>query len=206
MITLCNDCQKPATDMIHLENWSIPICQECKERRKIKDSEEKVKTVVLTRNIGLRPNLYDKLATCNGCGNALVKKLGINADFIFFEDCLQHDFDYSPYKDIARDKADDKFLKAMEDTLDSKRGDLNFIEELFLDMLNNVYHELVENFGSGSYSEYDPSLPLPSTEPELREKFRKEGVECVQILELISDNTYVWRWYTRSEADLLGLL
>ncbi len=206
IITLCNDCQKPATDMIHLESWSIPICQDCKEKRKIKDNKERVRTVVLTRNIGLRPNLYDKVSTCNGCGNALVKKLGINADFIFYDDCLEHDFNYSAYKDISKEEADKRFLKSMEDTLDSRRSDLNFMEELFLDMLNNVYYELVENFGSGSYSEFNPSKPLPSTEPALRDKFRDNNIECVQILELITDNTYVWRWYTQSEAEILGLI
>lgn len=204
-IIKCIDCLEPATILVNVENYSIPLCSKCNIERGNKKTKEVIRTVVLKVNTGrIEPNLYDMETTCNGCGNSLVKKLGIEADLIFYTACLKHDFRYSKYSNCSKEEADDLFKKEMQELIDD--GDYNFAVDLLLETAQELYYQLVDNFGDSSYQKYDPSFPLPSTVFEMCYKIREKKIKCVSVKELLSDNTYINRWWIRSEAEVLGLI
>jgi len=67
-----------------------------------------------------------------------------------------------------------------------------------------LFHGLVDTIGGGSFQEYDPMAIPPSLIWERDCKLK--DIPCVNIKELQSDNTYILRWYTRREAEKLGIV
>jgi len=208
IIIRCVDCYKPATTRMQVQDFVIPLCWSCSTKRGKKPPAEDVKTIILKENTGeIEPNIYDMETVCNGCGNSLVKKIGIEANLIFYPACLRHDFRYSRFSKCSREKADDLFRKEMQELID--KGDYSFAEDLLYEIMQELYYQLVDKFGAGSYEEYNPGLPLPSTRVAICDKIDAKKIRCVQLKTKVKINNlevYIWRWWTRSEAEVLGLI
>lgn len=202
VITQCNDCQQPATDMIHLKDWSIPICQQCKRIRGLKVKRNNIKKPTRAPEF-FEPNQYDLMVVSNGCGNKFTAEtLNAKVDGIMGPACSKHDWRWGKYSPCSEEEGNDLFYKEMQELIDN--GDYNIFVDILLQVQKQIYHGLVDTIGGGSYQEYDPFAIPPSL---LWPKDCKlKDVQCVSIKELVSDNTYVLRWYTRQEADFLGLI
>ena len=199
--TQCNDCQQPATDMIHLQDWSIPICNNCKRERGLKVKKNNIKKPTRAPEY-FEPNQYDLMVVSNGCGNHFTAEvLKINVDGIMEPACAKHDWDWSKFSSKSEEQGNDDFYDNMQELVEQ---DDNIILDTLEWIQKQFFHALVDTVGGGSYQEYDPMAIPPSLIWEKDCKLK--DVQCVSIKELVSDNTYVLRWYTRQEADFLGLI
>jgi hypothetical protein len=154
------------------------------------------------RNPNFPPNQYDLMVVSNGCGNKFTAEtLGIDVDGEFEPACAKHDWDWSRFSDKSEEEGNDDFYNNMQEIIDS--NDHNFIIDGLEWLQKQLFHGLVDTIGGGSYEEYDP-LAIP---PSLRweKDCKMKDVECVNIKVLISDNTYLLRWYTLQEAEFEGL-
>ncbi len=154
------------------------------------------------RNPNFPPNKYDLMVVSNGCGNHFTAEvLGINVDGKFGPACAKHDWDWSKFCDKSEEQGNDDFYDNMQELVEQ---DENIILDPLEWIQKQVFHALVDTIGGGSYQEYDPfAIPPSFLWPK---DCKMDGIECVNIKELASDNTYVLRWYTRQEAEEEGLI
>lgn len=101
-------------------------------------------------------NKYDKLLICNGCGPDSFKGKFKGVDFIFLEDCNQHDVDYwAGGQEPERLAADKRFYESMKKRI--KEGNYGAFKRFIYYFMARNYYKLVRKFG-GSFFEYRSRL------------------------------------------------
>lgn len=92
-------------------------------------------------------NKYDKLLICNGCGPDGFKGKFKGVDFIFKDDCNQHDVDYwSGGHEEQRKEADERFYANMKKRI--KEGDYGVFKRFIYYFMARNYYKLVRKLGN----------------------------------------------------------